>query len=252
MGAFVDRRLFLTRAVPATAAALVGVPQLVSAGTRRPLALVYRGPAASPGCPETVAALLRRSPSQFRTELCGPNERTALTAEALASATLYAQPGGTDLPPAWRHMHPYAETIRSFVHGGGHYLGFCLGGYLAGHNPGFGLLPGDSNEYIESRGAEVTSPTDAVIAVRWRGRRRRVYFQDGPYFTLRPHARATVLARYENGLAAAVVARYGVGRVGVVGPHPEADRSWYVGLPPRPVDSRDLGYDLVETTMRFP
>ena len=72
------------------------------------------------------------------------------------------------------------------------------------------------------------------------------------YFTLRPHARATVLARYKNGLAAAVVARYGAGRVGVVGPHPEADRSWYVGLPLHPVDSRDLGYDLVETTMRFP
>ncbi len=198
-----------------------------------------------------MAALLQRSPSRFRTAFCGPYEHLPLTARSLASATLYAQPGGTDLPPAWRHMRPYAKTIRDFVHGGGHYLGLCLGGYLAGSNPGFGLLPGDSNEYIESRGAEVTSLKDTVISVQWRGRRRRIYFQDGPYFTLQPRARATVLARYENGLAAAVVARYGAGRVGVVGPHPEADRSWYVGLPLHPVDSRDLGYDLVETTMRF-
>ena len=148
-------------------------------------------------------------------------------------------------------MRPHATTIRNFVHGGGHYLGFCLGGYLAGSNPGFGLLPGDSNEYIESGGAEVTSLKDTVISVRWRGGHRRVYFQDGPYFTLQPGAHVTVLARYENGLAAAVVARYGAGRVGVVGPHPEANRGWYVGSALHPVDSRDLGYDLVETTMRF-
>ena len=111
-----------------------------------------------------------------------------MTAEALSSATLYAQPGGTDLPPAWRHMRRYADAIRAFVHGGGHYLGFCLGGYLAGRDPGFALLPGDSGEYIESRGAEVTSLKDTIVSVRWRGQRRRVYFQDGPYFTLRPHA----------------------------------------------------------------
>ncbi|MGZ6617015.1 MAG: BPL-N domain-containing protein, partial [Solirubrobacteraceae bacterium] len=211
MSASVDRRGFLTRALPATAAVLVGAPQLASAGTRRPLALVYRGAAASPGCPESVAALLRRSPSRFRTEFCGPHERTALTAEALSSATLYAQPGGTDLPPAWRHMRPHADAIRAFVHGGGHYLGFCLGGYLAGLDPGFALLPGDSGEYVESRGAEVTNLKDTIVSIRWRGQRRRVYFQDGPYFTLRPHSRATVLARYENGLAAAVVARCGAG-----------------------------------------
>ena len=114
-----DRRAFLARTLPATAVVLAGVPQAVSAGTRRPLALVYRGPAASPGCPESVAALLQRSPARFRTAFCGPRERVPLTAEALTSATLYAQPGGTDLPPAWRHMRPYAETIRTFVRGGG-------------------------------------------------------------------------------------------------------------------------------------
>jgi glutamine amidotransferase-like uncharacterized protein len=246
-----DRRAFLTGALPVTAAVIAGAPQLVSAGTRRPLALVYRGPAASPGCPESMAALLQRSPARFRTVFCGPNERVRPTAAALSSATLYAQPGGTDLPPAWRHMHPYAKAIREFVHGGGNYLGFCLGGYLAGRNPGFELLPGDSGEYIESRGAEVTSLRDAVITVRWRGHLRRVYFQDGPYFTLDRGARATVLARYENGLAAAIVARSGAGRVGVVGPHPEADGSWFEGLPLRPVDARDLGDDLIESTLRF-
>jgi len=244
-----DRRAFLGWALPATAAALTAGPEVVSASARRPLALVYRGPAASPGCPESVAALLQHSPARFRTVFCGPHERTPLTAATLSRAILYAQPGGTDLPPAWRHMHPYADTIRRFVHGGGAYLGFCLGGYLAGRDPGFALLPGDAGEYIESRGAEIAGLNDAVITVRWRGHARRVYFQDGPYFTLRPGARARVLARYENGLAAAVVARSGAGSVGVVGPHPEADRGWFTGLPLHPVDARDLGYDLVESTL---
>ncbi len=246
-----DRRAFLGRTLPATAIILAGGAQVVSAAARGPLALVYRGPAASPGCPESVAALLRRSPARFRTVFCGPHERVPLSAAALSSATLYAQPGGTDLPPAWRHMRPYAGTIRRFVHGGGTYLGFCLGGYLAGRDPGFALLPGDSGEYIESRGAEITSLTDTVISVRWRGHRRRIYFQDGPFFTVRHGAPATVLARYENGLAAAVVARFGAGRVGVVGPHPEADRDWFAGLPLRPVDARDLGLDLIDATLAF-
>jgi glutamine amidotransferase-like uncharacterized protein len=246
-----DRRVFLAGALPATAAVIAGAPQLVSPGTGRPLALVYRGPAASPGCPKSVAALLRNSPARFRTRFCGPHEHVPLSAATLSSAVVYAQPGGTDLPPAWHHMRPYADPIRRFVHGGGTYLGFCLGGYLAGRDPGFGLLPGDSHEYIQSRGAEITSLKDTVISVRWRGHRRRVYFQDGPYFTLRHGARAGVLSRYENGLAAAVVARFGAGRVGVVGPHPEADRGWFTGLPLQPVDARDLGVDLVATTLRF-
>jgi hypothetical protein len=227
MAAVMDRRAFVGGALPATAAILVGAPSLASAGRGRPL------------------------PARFRTAFCGPREDVPLTAAAMASATLYAQPGGTDLPPAWRHMRSHADTIRRFVHDGGAYLGFCLGGYLAGRDPGFALLPGDTDEYIQSHAAEVTSLKDTVIAVRWRGHRRRVYFQDGPYFTIRRGARAQVLARYENGLAAAVVARSGAGRVGVVGPHPEADRGWFAGLPLHPVDARDLGVDLVTTTLGF-
>lgn len=246
-----DRRAFLGRALPTTAGILAGAPFVATAAGRRPLALVYRGPAASPGCPESVAVILQRSPARFRTMFCGPHERVPLSIATLSAATLYAQPGGTDLSPAWRHMRPYAAAIRHFVHAGGNYLGFCLGGYLAGRDPGFALLPGDSDEYIESRGAEITNLRDAVISVRWRGRARRVYFQDGPYFRLGRGARATVLARYENGLPAAVVARSGAGRVGVVGPHPEAGRDWFSGLPLHPVDARDLGEDLVMTTLRF-
>jgi len=59
-----------------------------------------------------------------------------------------------------------------------------------------------------------------------------------------------VLATYPNDTIAALVARFGSGRVGVVGPHPEATQDWYTdaGLL---VDrlGLDLGLDLVNAVM---
>jgi len=148
-------------------------------------------------------------------------------------------------------MRPYADDIRNWVRGGGRYLGICMGGYLAGRDPGFGLLPGDSDEYITAAGATVRTDGDAMVTVSWRGQPRHLYFRDGPYFRLRPNYGATVLATYSNGLAAAVVARYGRGSVGVSGPHPEAPASWYreSGLTNPDGVRLDLGYDLVEATL---
>ncbi|MGP3975906.1 BPL-N domain-containing protein [Streptomyces sp. 8N114] len=175
-----------------------------------------------------------------------------LTASALAQAAVYAQPGGgDDLTAAWKEMSAFADPLRRWVRGGGRYLGFCLGGYLAGHSPGFGLLPGDTDAYIASKGASVHTPADTVIPVRWRGRRRHMYFQDGPYFKLADKAAASVIATYDNGLSAAVLAPYGKGQVSVVGPHPEADATWYAdyGLTNPDGIRFDLGHDLVETAM---
>lgn len=258
----VDRRRLLTRVVPLGALALVGgaCGQDVAGshpGTvpppDRPLALIYRGPAGCKGCSEAVATLLQTAPSSFHTVYCGPDEEVSLSAQALSHAALYAQPGGgNNLDAAWSAMRPYADAIRSWVRGGGHYLGFCMGGYLAGFDPGFGLLSGDSREWIDSPGATVHTIDDAAVTVSWRGQPRSIYFQDGPYFTVRPNSGSTVLATYSNGLAAVVVARYGRGSVGVTGPHPEAPASWYLesGLDdPGGVDL-DLGYDLLETTLR--
>jgi hypothetical protein len=92
---------------------------------------------------------------------------------------------------------------------------------------------------------------DTTISLVWRGSTRTVYFQDGPYFILDPGASgATVLATYTNGEIAAMVARFGSGAAGVVGPHPEADLGWYqaYGLP-YPGSTADLGHDLIDTVM---
>jgi glutamine amidotransferase-like uncharacterized protein len=247
------RRLIIAGAGTVALAGLGWAGAVLRAG-HAPLALVYRGPAASAGCPEAVAALLRNSPAGFRTEYCGPDEDRQISPEVLATAVLYAQPGGGELQSAWRRMRRYAQDIRDFVHGGGHYLGFCLGAYLAGGDPGLGLLPGKVSQYIASAGASVRGADDTIVEVRWRGQPRHMFFQDGPTFTVRSGEPATVLATYGNGAAAAVVTHYGAGQVGLVGPHPEADRSWYADARLTNPDGIrfDLGHDLIETTIQSP
>lgn len=247
-----NRRRFLLGAGATTVLTGLGVAGLSILSRHRPLALVYRGPAACAGCSEAAAALLRSSPTGFRTEFCGPDEDVQISADTLAEAAVYAQPGGGDVRRAWRRVRAYAQDIRDFVDAGGHYLGFCLGAYLAGDRPGFGLLGGIGVEgYIYSPGASVHDTDDTVVQIRWRGRARHVYFQDGALFRVPPGTPTTVLATYDTGAPAALVTRYGAGRVGVVGPHPEADQSWYAeaGLTNPDGISFDLGHDLIESTV---
>lgn len=222
----------------------------------RPVALVYRGPASCPGCSEAVADLLATSRFNFEVRFVGPSEALAVAPASFTAATLYAQPGGDlSVAAADRALGRVAKrAIRRFVSRGGRYLGFCMGAYLAGSRPGMGLLaPGNTSQWIATRGASVRDESDSVIRIRWGKTRRWMYFQDGAYMLPSRVPGERVLARYSNGLVAALVKPHGLGRVGVVGPHPEADRSWYAGgLWRRDRDGLDLafGHRLVNATMR--
>ncbi|HEX6967785.1 MAG TPA: BPL-N domain-containing protein [Micromonosporaceae bacterium] len=245
------RRLLLGAGAAGVLASLGGVGYS-ALSKDRPLALVYRGPAACSGCAESVAALLESSPTRFRTQFCGPDEDVQISAETLAGAAVYAQPGGGSVKSAWRRLRDHAQDIRDFVHNGGHYLGFCLGAYLAADSPGFGLLSGVTVEgYIYSDEASVHDTDDTIVQVRWRGQLRHMYFQDGNLFRVQPGAPATVIATYDTGAPAAIIATYGAGRLGLVGPHPEADQAWYDGAGLTNPDGIrfDLGHDLIESTV---
>lgn len=248
-----DRRGLLFGVLPAAALLVAGCGESNADkhSGARPLALVYNGPQGCPGCAPTVADLLRQAPQPFEVKYVGPGTEIPLTAAALADAQLYVQPGGgADLDGTWRTLRGSAELIRDWVRNGGSYLGLCFGGYLAGRDPGFDLLPGDANGYVGSPGATVPDDRDTVVAVDWQGKPRHMYFQDGPAFLLDNSSDATVLATYPNGMAAVVVAPYGKGRVGVSGPHPEADESWYAdkGLTNPDGVHFDLAYQLIEAT----
>lgn len=230
-----------------------GQPSRVS----RPLALVYRGPGGCRGCSEAVVALLQSSRWNFDIQYVGPKEKLKLSAQTLSRAVLYAQPGG-----GGDARYAYKSVIRqlgnpkimtNWIKAGGHFLGICMGGYLAGTDPGFDLLPGEAGEWISSSGASWTNEKDTVIQVHWRNTLRWMYFQDGPYFQLdRGTSGVTVLATYMNNKIAALTAPYGKGRVGVVGPHPEADESWYQAYHLTNPDgsTADLGLDLIDTLMK--
>lgn len=217
-----------------------------------PIALIYRGPASCNGCSETIADRLR---SKYQVVYVGPREKLDVTASTLSTAQLYVQPGGGDLDDTWPHVRRYAPLLRDYVRNGGKYLGVCLGAYLAGTLPGFDLLPGrgQTDQYITSRGAVVTSEIDTVVPLYWRGALRHVYFQDGTRLMIDQNAApAHIIAAYTNGEIAAAVQNYGKGRVGMVGPHPEADESWYSMYGLKNPDGRmsfDLFDDLVNTLM---
>lgn len=230
--AALSRRTLLTSATAAAGTAALGLPVLsdspAEAAGRRRRALIYRGPATLPGCPEAVAVAMR-SRGVLTSAYVGPNARTPLTAANLRRASLYVQPGGPDVDTGWRHMRRYRSLIVNWVRGGGHYLGLCLGAYLATDDPGFGLFPGEIWDYKASRGAEIRTENARVLAITWRGRRVPLYFQDGPLFAPRANSGAQIIARYRNGRPAALTVKVGRGRLTLVGPHPEARRGWYSG-----------------------
>lgn len=228
----------------------------------RPQALVYRGPATCKGCPEAVANLLEFSPRHFEVHYAGPEEEIQINLENLQNVELYAQPGGddgticrhnsfqsylqadnarlTDLDEAYEQLKQYRPAIRVFVKNGGRYLGICLGAYLAGWTPGFGLLPkkSDADQEIKRKRTQVKNEDDTVIQVDWTwsagsqaGRtttNRWMYFQDGTVIVgFRSSANSFVLGRYsKTGDVAASLNQYGEGWVGLIGPHPEASQEW--------------------------
>jgi len=248
-----DRRHFLIAAAAGLAAAGCSSPSTPrNADPDRPLALIYRGPASTPGAPEAVAELLSADERAMDVRFVGPAEPDQLSAAVLSTAALYVQPGGADdLDAAWNAVSPIASSLRRWIHDGGAYLGCCMGGFLAGRDPGFDLLPGDSMEYSATPGATVTNNADTLVTLDWRGAPETVYFQGGPAFTVDAGPDDTILARYSNGPVAAGVFGFGRGAVGVTGPHPEAPRSWYTAADldvPSPLPHAAFT-DLVTTTL---
>lgn len=115
------------------------------------------GPAGCPGCSEAVAALLRSSPLHFTVSYIGPHEKRTLTAVNLRGVDQYAQPGGDgSVAQTMRSLGPAAaRVIKPYAGAGGHYLGFCVGAYLAGSAPGLGLLAlGDTGQYVQTPGSQ--------------------------------------------------------------------------------------------------
>ncbi len=210
----------------------------------KPLAVIYTGPAACLDCPDAVAKSLAGSNYDF-VFATGEN-----VTNALQSAAVYIQPGGGDsMEVGWNGVKGFAINLQKWIAAGGHYVGICMGGYLAGTQPGFDLLgDGESHGYMDSPSADIKNMSDFLITLKWRGVEKKLFFQGGPSFILPSNRNGVqVLATYSNNDIAAMVVPYGKGSVGVVGPHPEAPQDWFQKI--GGTASPDLFLDLVNAAV---
>jgi glutamine amidotransferase-like uncharacterized protein len=192
---------------------------------QKPVALVYTGPAGCDGCSESLGAVLSQAGFDV---VITPVE--GITDAALAHTALYAQPGGGQDLLAARAAFPDATWARleQWVAHGGHYLGTCMGAYLAGRTiddagqvAGLGLFPGDTD-------GEFATDVAQIASVTWRGKSRAMYVQDPPKLIVDADAPGVdVEATFADGNPAAILALHGTGAAGLIGPHPEADATWY-------------------------
>jgi glutamine amidotransferase-like uncharacterized protein len=210
-------------------------------------ALVYKGPGS---CDEdcSAAAALVAQMAGLNPVFVGPTDSNP---KLFANAVVWIQPGGESRTVGRNMSEELKNEIRSFVHGGGAYVGFCAGGFYATErigelkDPGLGLIPGSTALYEKI-------DTDAgLLELNWAGKPRGLYWEGGPAFypPTDGSAPAEVMATYPDGTAAAVRAAYGSGRVYVTGVHPEAPQWWrdYYKLQ----DPDGLDYDLAVGMIRW-
>ncbi|KAM3562732.1 hypothetical protein MY1884_001634 [Beauveria asiatica] len=238
--------------------------QLMGSGAAadRPRAFVWLGPKDDPDLSEAVGQLLESSSHNFQVAYVGPKD---ITADSLKTVEVLAFPGGADVDNLWKVLKPVAQPIRSFVAGGGRYLGFCLGAYIAGHSPGLGLLPSstDVSPECDEEDAQVRDDRDTVIQIHWAfssgsnagktATDRWIYYQEGNFVkNFVEDNTSFVLGRYsKTDRVAATLNKYGEGWVGTIGPHPEADQSWFdlANITAPDGLQTEVGHDLINAVM---
>ena len=132
--------------------------------------------------------------------------------------------GGFGDSDSWNHLFVRnGDSIRSFVHGGGKYIGICMGGYFAGSEYFNILRHGvDTVQYIKRPNTDTRRPHAKHLEVDWNGKRERMFFYDG--FAVTGNERNfETYARYMNGDPMAIIQD----NVGIIACHPEATEYWY-------------------------
>jgi glutamine amidotransferase-like uncharacterized protein len=188
------------------------------------VALIYQGPGScleeDSDCTQAAAQVARLA--GFTPRLI-KHDRTDVK-KIFSKAKVWIQPGGVSNEAYNSMSDELIEGIKSFVKGGGGYVGFCAGGFMATQwiggtrGIGFGFISGGTGLYHKGW---------SLPPVLWNGTIRHIWFEGGPYFYGFQHDPSVeVTATYETGAAAAIRAPYGEGRVWVTGLHPEAPANW--------------------------
>jgi phosphoribosylformylglycinamidine (FGAM) synthase-like amidotransferase family enzyme len=203
--------------------------------TAKPNFLVYvEHPMCSLDCADAVFDVLNMS-GKYSAKLVGPSSfpYLILSNSTLEQADCLVVPGG--LGDADQYDDSFLRTlsplIKSYLANGGRYMGICAGGYFAGHHYMDILRPSTkAAQYVRRKKSTVNHEDHDVVTVNWDKEERTVYFHDGAAFVPRRwyhRVSGEVVARYKNGDAAALIQKYKNGKVGVMGPHPEAQKWWF-------------------------
>lgn len=202
---------------------------------KKPLFLVYvEHPMCSLDCADAVLDVINFS-GKYTARLVGPSSfpYTIVSETVLSSADCFVVPGGLGDADQYddSFLKILAPAIKSYLGKGGKYLGICAGGYFAGHHYIDILKPSTkAAQYARRKRSTVKHEDHDVVTVNWAGESKTVYFHDGAAFVPRRwynRMSGDIVARYANGDAAAIIQTYKAGKVGVMGPHPEAQKWWF-------------------------
>jgi glutamine amidotransferase-like uncharacterized protein len=192
----------------------------------QPYVLIYSGKNTCEGCPEAVADIARKVnlPVKYVSH-------AKQIPRLLNHAAIFAI-GGTEDNIEQMHSEfseSIVSSIKNYLKQGGNYLGICGGGFIAATYymadvnlkvKGFNIIPALAVDYSETSKPHLET-------IQWYGKNVILYFQGGPTFILDKNAKDIhIIARYSNGDIAALESPYGNGKVVVIGPHPEADKTW--------------------------
>ncbi len=148
----------------------------------------------------------------------------------LEKAKIWIQPGGK-AGAASKAMGPtIRKAIKQFILTGGGYVGFCAGAFLttpkvgATRVIGLGIVDGRTTPYRKSKGNVSVQALTTEKGIKYH------YWEGGPYFKFSKSQlpKVKVLSRYQRtNQINAIETHYGLGKIAVVGTHPEAPLWWY-------------------------
>lgn len=200
-----------------------------------PVALIYNGTGSCPkACAISVAIAAKEAglTPRFVSESEIDEDSTSEDVTALFDhAKVWIQPGGYAKDAYLAMSAPLKKAITDFVFSGGGYVGFCAGAFMATETigttgvDGLGLIRGRTATYLAHPAREGLK--FSMENVRWNNHELKIYFEGGPFF-YDLDSSVDVVATYQDGLSpAAVRSSFGLGRVFLSGPHPEAPDWWW-------------------------
>jgi len=204
---------------------------IITHDMKKPRFMIYTDhPMCSLDCADAVCEILNQS-GLYEAVMFGPSSHPKLNFSN--NVDCIVMPGGLGDSDQYDYILKNTELetqIKKYVYDGGNYLGICMGAYFAGHYY-FDLLTSyNAVQYIKRYNSSTKRTNHDVVDIIWNNKGPySTYFHDGAAFI--PYGNkiesADVIARYTNGDIAAMIQKYNKGKVGVIGPHPEARKWWF-------------------------